>query len=292
MQQLIALNSYSLSEILAYKLINIGSFQLTTLALLSAFLVFVIGFFSHKLIHIFIHKSPKIDVGKKHAFSQIIKYLLIVITFIMAFRTIGVDMSPLIVGSGAILVGISMGLQNLFLDFISGVIILVDRTIRVDDIIDVNGVIGKVKQINFRTTSILTTDNKNIVFPNSVLTKDKVTNLTYDDNIVQFEISIDVHYESNEDLVKQLLVAAAKAHPSISTHREPFARLFAFGDICMTFKLYFFYENLFAVENVKSDIRINIIRKFRENNVDIPYRYKAFGIPQNLLHHFEDQPNK
>ncbi|KAF5308022.1 hypothetical protein FQR65_LT18279 [Abscondita terminalis] len=134
---------------------------------------------------------------------------------ILAFRTLGVDVSPLLLGGSVILVGIGLGLQNLFLDFISGVIILLDRSIKVDDVVEIENVVGKVQQINIRTSTILTRDNKNMIIPNSILTKNKIVNMSYDDDVANFGISIGVGYDSDVDLVMNLMLEAAKEHPEV-----------------------------------------------------------------------------
>ena len=94
-----------------------------------------------------IYKSSKIDVGKKFAFSQIFHYVIIIISFFLMMKSLGVNISPILVGSGALLVGVGLGLQGLFLDFVSGVIILFDRTVKVGDIVDLDGNIGEVQEI-------------------------------------------------------------------------------------------------------------------------------------------------
>jgi len=138
----------------------------------------------------------------------------------LSFKSIGVDVSTFLFGGGAILIGIGLGLQNLILDFISGIIILLDRCNKVDDVVEIEGVVGKVQQINIRTSTMLTRDNKTMIIPNSILTKNKLVNMSYDDDSSGFSISIGVGYDSDVKQVINSMEEAAKSHPEVM-HEKP-----------------------------------------------------------------------
>ena len=228
---------------------------------------------------IFYSKSSRIDKGTKYALHQILYYGIIIVTFLIIMRILGVNISPILVGSSAVLVGIGLGLQNLFLDFISGVIILLDKSINVGDVLDMNGVMGRVEQINIRTTKILTTDGKTIVFPNSYLTKEKLTNYSYHNAANAFFIDIGVDYKTDMKTVEILLVEAAKENPDISKEREPYIRLNDFADSSLNLRLYFFSDDPFHISHTKSEIRKSILEKFRANNIIIPFPTTTIDFP-------------
>lgn len=278
----------TLKEILEYHIFALGQYSLTVYQLISSAVIVLIGLGIVRIFKSLIYKSEKIDVGKKFAFAQILKYIIIVFTAILAFRTLGVDVSPLLLGGSVILVGIGLGLQNLFLDFISGVIILLDRSIKVDDVVEIENVVGKVQQINIRTSTILTRDNKSMIIPNSILTKNKIVNMSYDDDVANFGISIGVGYDSDVDLVMKLMLEAAIEHPEVFQEKPAVARLSNFGDSSLDFSLFFNSRYLFKAEAIKSDLRLSILNKFRENNIDIPFPIRTLYTP-DLLKQKENQ---
>ncbi|ASW75325.1 mechanosensitive ion channel protein MscS [Chryseobacterium piperi] len=275
--------SVTFKEILEYQIFSLGKYNLTVYEVLGALIIIILGFFISKFARRFIYKSEKLDFGKKFAFAQILHYLIVIVIFFLAMKMLGVNISPLLVGSGAILVGIGLGLQNLFLDFISGVIILFDRTIQAGDIIDVDGTIGKVQEIKMRTTTVLTRDNKNIIFPNSILTKDKLVNFSHNDEIVSFDINVGVHYDSDLDLVEKLMKEAALEHEEVLNDPPPVVRLENFGDSSLDMKMYYNSKNLFKQPSIRSGIRKAVLKKFRENNVNIPYPIRTLDMPKDTF---------
>ena len=260
-----------MKEILEYKLFTIHTYDLYVYEVVGVLVIFVLSFLIDRFAKRLLYKSTRIDAGTQYAFYQILHYFIIIATFFFSMRTMGINISPLLVGSGAILVGIGLGLQNLFLDFISGIIILMDRSVKVGDVLDVDGTIGKVTEIKMRTTTLLTTDNKTIFFPNSLLTKNKLINFSHHDSLVLFNIEVGVDYNTDLEVAKKLLIDSAKENKEISSTREPFVRLEGFGDSSLDLKLYFYCNNLFRASHIRSEIRIGILEKFRKEGINIPY---------------------
>ena len=169
------------------------------------------------------------------------------------------------------MVGIGLGLQNLFSDFVSGIILLFDSKMRVGDIIETDGMICRVKSINLRTTTVMTRDFRELIVPNSILTKNELINWTHGDNTGRFEVSVGVAYNSDVDLVSRLLLQAAHENNLILQEPEPFVRLANFGESSLDFSLFFWTTEIFKVERIKSNLRFKIFRLFNENKVNIPY---------------------
>ena len=140
----------SFQQFLEYNVFSIGKYSLSVYEILAAVLVVLLAIVINKLAKKLIFKSDKVAIGKKFAMSQILYYIIFIIAAVMVMKSLGVNISPLLLGSGAILVGIGLGLQNLFLDFISGVIILFDRSVQMGDIIEIDGTIGEVQEISMR----------------------------------------------------------------------------------------------------------------------------------------------
>ncbi|MGE0076734.1 MAG: mechanosensitive ion channel family protein [Bacteroidales bacterium] len=224
-----------------------------------------------------IYRSRKIDIAKKYAFFKLIKYFLTVIVIVSGIRILGFDISILLAGSAALLVGIGLGIQNIFSDFISGIIILIDSSIKVSDIIEVNGMVCRVQEINFRTTTVLTRDDKYIILPNSELTRSNLINWTHSKTVSRFEISVGVDYSSNIHDVMRILEETAMAHQHVLKKPKPFVRFNDYADSALIFTLYFWAEEVFRVENTKSELRIMIFDAFKAKNIQIPF-------PQRVIH--------
>ncbi|NLX40803.1 MAG: mechanosensitive ion channel [Bacteroidales bacterium] len=220
-------------------------------------------------------------MGKKFSLSNLIKYAIYIISFAIVLYILGIDLKFVLAGSAALLVGIGLGLQNLFSDFVSGIIILMDSSIKVGDILDVDGLICKVEKINIRTTLVLTRDDKFILLPNTLLTKNKIVNWTHTDNKSRFDVKVGVAYSSDVDLTMKVIKEACKEHKGILNEPEPFVRLTDFGSYSLEFVVYFWVDNVYRAENVKSEVRINILNKLKQNNITIPF-------PQHVLHMEKD----
>lgn len=270
----------SFQQFLEYNIFSFGKYSLSVYEIIAAIIVIFLAIILNRVVKKLVYNSKKVDIGRKFALSQILQYLIFIIASILVLRSVGVNISPLLLGSGAILVGIGLGLQNLFLDFISGIIILFDRSVMVGDIIDIGDTIGEVKEIRMRTTTIETRERKSVIYPNSLLTKDKLINFSHDTPAVIFIIEVGVHYETDMDLAEKLLIEAAKEHEAVMQDKPIFVRLESFGDSSLDLKLYYHSIELFSAPQVRSDIRRTILKKFRENNINIPYPIRTLEFPQ------------
>ena len=230
-----------------------------------------------------IYKSTKIDLGRKFAIYSLVKYVVYVFGFVLGLQIIGINLSVLMAGSAALLVGVGLGLQNLFSDFVSGIIILVDSSVKVNDIIEVNGLICKVRKIQLRTTTVLTRENKFIILPNTDLTKSHLINWTHSNLHSRFFVTVGVDYASDIKLVMRLLTEASKVNKDILTDPPAFVRFEDYGESSLNFALYFWTDEIFIVENIKSEIRIRIFELFQQHNITIPF-------PQRVLHVKQDKP--
>ncbi|MDO5615905.1 MAG: mechanosensitive ion channel [Cruoricaptor ignavus] len=262
-------------QILEYEAFSLGRYSLTVYEIIGSILIITLGLLASKIVKRLIYKTNRLDIGKKFAFSQILHYTIVVFIFFLVMKSIGVNISPLLLGSGAILVGVGLGLQNLFLDFVSGIVILLDRTIQVGDVVDIDGTIGEVMQIKMRTTEVKTRENKSIIFPNSVLTKNKLINFSLNDDIVRFDIQIHIHFDADMELVEKIMKEAALEHPKVLKSREPMVWLERFGESYLEVSLYYFSRNLFRAPLIRSDVRKIVLRKFRENNIPIAYPHQT-----------------
>ena len=191
-------------------------------------------------------------------------------------------MSILLGGAAALLVGIGLGLQQTFNDFVSGLVLLFERSVSVGDVLEVDGEVGTVREIGLRSTRMETRGNIDLLVPNHKLVNEKVTNWNHHTDKVRFHIKVGVAYGSDTAVVKDLLMKAVTENPYIIDYPVPFVRFEDFGESSLDFTLYFFSKNLLVIEDIKSDIRLEIDRLFREAGVVIPY-------PQRVVHTLKDK---
>ncbi len=275
----------TLVEVLQFQLLdlqnfNIKVYQLVMLALfLVGYKIFLI--FYKKFLRSYLDKGNS-DVGRSQAVYQLTKYFLTVIVIVSYLETIGVNLSIFLAGSAALFVGIGFGVKEVFFDFISGVILLFEGTVRVGDIIEIDGLVGKVRKVDFRTSKLETRDNQVIIVPNSKLVEDNVINWSHNRTQTRFVIKVGVAYGSDLRLVQGLLVEAAKNQNSVSKLHEPMARIIDFGESSIDFELLFWCTDMFGIEFVKSDIRFEIDRLFKENKVTIPFPQRDLYVKQLL----------
>jgi len=274
-----------INKFLKYDLINIGDYKLQAKTILLVIFIYVVTRFILWLTKKALfrrHKNDKLDIGNTYAIFQIIKYVIWVIAIASMLQAVGVQVTVLLAGSAALLVGIGLGLQQTFNDIISGIILLSERSIMIDDILEIDGEIVKIEKIGLRTSKGLSRDDISIIIPNSLITTNKVINWSHQSQKTRFRINVGVAYGSDVDLVIKVLEASALEHPDISEKHLIQARLLNFGNSSLDFQLLFFSKNIFRIEKVKSDIRRIINRKFAENNITIPF-------PQMDLHFKSNQ---
>ncbi|MFP4367007.1 MAG: mechanosensitive ion channel family protein, partial [Bacteroidales bacterium] len=212
------------------------------------------------------------DSGTSHSIYLIVKYILWIIVVIILIDSFGFSVSILIASAAALLFGVGLGLQELFNDVASGIIILVERSVMVNDVIELeNKMIGRVVGIGLRTSKIQTRDNVVTIVPNSKLVNDQVINWSHMEKKTRFHVDVGVRYGSDVQLVTKVLLECAYEHPLIMNIPKPFVRFEDFGDSSLDFQLYFWTNESFLVENTKSDLRYKIDKIFRENDIEIPF---------------------
>lgn len=219
----------------------------------------------------------RLDVGARHSISAALGYVGFFIALMLAVATMGLDLSNFAIIAGALSVGIGFGLQNVVNNFVSGLLLLIERPIKVGDWIVVGGYEGTVKRISVRSTELETFDRAEVIVPNSELVSAPVVNWTHKTRIVRVTIPVGVAYGSDTRLVEKLLLECAKEHPDVLSYPAPFVVFMAFGDSSLDFQLRVYARDTNYFITVTSDLHFAIDLAFRENNVEIPF-------PQRDLH--------
>lgn len=264
----------NLRAFLEYQLFRIGDYTFNVSMLLGVVLLWLTVWMVLRIARRVIYqglKSMMGDRGRRHSLFLIIQYIAWTLGAMGIFRVVGLDISVLLAGSAAFLVGIGLGLQQIFRDIASGVFLLFEGTIEVGDVIQVDGTVGKVEQINLRTSTILTRDGLTMIVPNHKFIVERVINWSHQDRTPsRFSVPVTVNFSADEKLVRQLLLDCAEEHADIVTDdagRLPQARLIDFNKTDMVLELQFWTHRKFEVENVRSDLRFALREKFRQHGI-------------------------
>jgi small-conductance mechanosensitive channel len=228
-----------------------------------------------------IYKRRGIDKGGQFAVNQLIKYIIYIIAILTALHSLGINMTLIWGGAAALLVGLGLGLQQTFNDFFSGIVLLFERTVSVGDMLSIDGEVGTVQKIGLRASIIETRGAESIIVPNSKLVNDSIVNWTHFTNKVRFSVAVGVAYGTDTQVVKKLLLKVANNHPLILEYPAPFVRFEDFGDSSLNFSMYFFTRNYTIVEDIRSDIRFEIDREFREHAISIPFPQRDLWIKRS-----------
>ncbi len=266
-----------MNDILNYVLLQLGEFTLKVSSILLLILFWSLMTLSLRIVRRMINGATKINESKRYAVYSLIRYFVYVISIVIILQILGFNLSVLLAGSAALLVGLGLGLQNLFSDFISGLILLVDSSVKVNDVLDINGLVCKVQEINLRTTTVLTREDKYIILPNTILTKNQLINWTHSQISSRFEVHVSVDYSSDVNLVMKVLIEAVSNIEGVLKDPKPSIRFADFGESSLKFTVLFWSEEVFRVENIKSAIRVRIFELLKSNNIKIPF-------PQRVVH--------
>ncbi|MEZ4773920.1 MAG: mechanosensitive ion channel [Bacteroidia bacterium] len=266
-----------MKEFLNYTLLEIGNYHISVFSIIQIIIFFLIVFTFLRIIKKAVYRVKKFDLAKKYAIYNLFKYFTLVFSSVVAMQILGFNLSVLVASSAALLVGIGLGLQNLFSDFVSGIILLADNSVKVNDVIQVNGLVCRVQEINLRTTTVLTRDDKFIILPNTQLTGNQLINWTHSHLASRFEVKVGVDYGSDVSLVMRLLKEAAEAQMGVLREPAPFVRFADFGESSLNFTVLFWVEEVFRVETIQSGVRVKIFELFKQNGVQIPF-------PQRVIH--------
>ncbi len=219
-----------------------------------------------------------LDRGGRHAVTAIFRYLLTLVGCIFAFRTIGIGWGSVQWLAAAMTVGLGFGLQEIFANFVSGLIILFERPIRVGDLVTVADVTGTVSNMRIRATVIVDPDRRELIVPNKKFITDNVINWTLTDPISRVVIPVGVAYGSDTVLAHSILMKTAREHPMVLDQPEPSALFKGFGDSSLDFDLRFFIPKRDVYAAVVHEINTAIDRAFREANIEIAFPQRDINI--------------
>ncbi len=271
-----------IARILKSPLFTIGDAEVTIISIVLVIIFIALLLIASRFVrkHLLgrLLQRTRLDIGVQHAITTITTYVIILIGLVILLQTAGIDLTTLNVLVGALGIGVGFGLQNIVNNFISGLIILLERPIKIGDRIEVGHIEGDVVKIGGRSTTVLTNDNISVIVPNSKFIIENVVNWSHNERTVRFRIPVSVAYGTDTRLVEKTLLEVAKENPDVLDNPEPAVRFLEFGDSGLMFELRAWTMTLIHKKGkLISSLNFSIDEKFRERNIEIPF-------PQRDIH--------
>lgn len=277
-------------DVLNFQLLNTGSENDPIIITVGLILALIFSLFAASAVL----KGFRILVTRKMAAEDrlkfisifgFVRYFIYMIIFLLILSAAGINIVVLLTASAALFVGLGLALREIFQDLIGGISIIVDKSLHVGDVVEVGGRVGRVIEINLRTTRALTRDDKIVIIPNHKFISDVVFNYTQNHKNTREVVNLGVAYGSDVSLVKKILLECAAAQKGILKTPEPFVLLEDFGDSALKVGIYFFINDSFVDPKIKSELRFQIEEEFRLHQVRIPFPQRDVhysGRPNNL----------
>jgi potassium efflux system protein len=254
--------------------IEIGQFRISLVRILGGILLFIALLLATRMIQRVLREranASRMDTGIANSIETVVGYAGMGIAGLVAVSYAGLDITNLAIVAGALSVGIGFGLQSIVNNFVSGLILLIERPIKVGDRIVVGDVQGQVRSINVRATEIETGDRASLIVPNSELITGRVLNWTHRNSIGQVNVKVRVGYGSNPEQVIAILKACAEAHPQVLRTPAPSVVLEGFGDSALMFSMGVTLPDIGQGGSVQSELRIAIFKALRDAGIEIPH---------------------
>lgn len=261
---------------------TIGKSSISAWGILSGILAFAFTMWLclavARIVETQIQRVPRLSPSLKVLIAKIIRIVFIVIATAISLSSMGIDLSSLTVLGGAIGLGLGFGLQKVVSNFISGILLLVDNSIKPGDVIEIDGTYGWINNLRARYASVITRDGTEHLIPNEDLITQRVINWSFTNNLVRIRVPIGVSYNSDPHQCVKLVVDAASSVHRVLPEPTPNCHVIGFGDSSIDLELRFWISDPSnGVANIKSQVLLNIWDSFKENNIEIPY-------PQRDLH--------
>ena len=261
---------------------NIGSTTISAWSILSGIFAFAFSLWIvmaiSGVIETQIQRIPRISSSLKVLTTKMMRITFITIAIIVAMSSVGIDLSAITVLSGAVGLGVGFGLQKVVSNFISGILLLIDNSIKPGDVIEIDGTYGWINNLRARYASVITRDGTEHLIPNEDLITQHVINWTFTDNMVRIKVPFGVSYDADPHECIKLAIESTQRIERVMDHPAPICNLMGFGDNSVDLELRFWISDpTNGVSNVKSKVLLNLWDTLKEHNIEIPF-------PQRDLH--------
>ena len=261
---------------------TVGTISISVWGILSGLFAFVITLWLvlaiAGIVETQVQRIPRLSPSLKVLVAKILRIVFIMVAAAVAIGSMGVDLSVLTFLSGAIGLGVGFGLQKVVSNFISGILLLVDNSIKPGDVIEIDGTYGWINNLRARYASIITRDGTEHLIPNEDLITQRVTNWTFSNNLVRMKVPVGVSYGADPHQCIQLIIEAAESVERVLNEPKPICLLMGFGDSSVDLEVRFWISDpVNGVSNVKSEVLLNVWDTLKAHNIEIPF-------PQRDLH--------
>jgi potassium efflux system protein len=254
---------------------EVGGVKISVTTVVAALVIFFFGYLAAKFFQAWLDRDvlerAGVEAGVRDSVRTGVGYIGFGLAALLAISYAGLDFSSLAIVAGALSVGVGFGLQSVVNNFVSGLILLAERPIKLGDWIIVGGHEGIVRRISVRSTEIETFDRANVIVPNSMLISDMVKNWTLHNSTGRVPVPVHVHVASDPEQVRDILLEVARQHPQVLSNPAPIVLFEDFGPSSLNFILFVYLVNVNRSFAVRTDLRIAILKAFRNNGVEIPY---------------------
>lgn len=266
-----------------FRLVNVEDRPISVGTIVVSLVVLGVGYAVAQRVSLWIGRALqdrlKLEQGPAFALERISFYALFIGVVLFTLRTVNFPLTVFTLLGGAAAIGLGFGSQNVMNNFISGLILLVERPVSAGDLIEVDGTFGVVERIGARSTQVRASDNTHLIIPNSAFLENNVRNWSFSDDVVRAEVAVGVAYGSPTRDVERLLRKAIEGHPEILPDWEPVILFTEFGDNALNFLAYFWIQSRRVINRrrIESDLRYRIDELFREAGI-------AIAFPQRDVH--------
>jgi small-conductance mechanosensitive channel len=275
------------NDFIKYEMIHVGALRLSLYNVILVVAIFIFARIFIGLYKLYIGRKAQAKRYRDHdiefVYVQIARYIIYLLAFLLSINVLGLDISLILTGSVGLLVGIGLGLQDVFKDTIAGIVLLLEGNIKVGDIVEINTdksnlgkhptymFVARIIKISVRTSQIQTREGNIQIIPNSHLTQNKVENWSHSSRLSMFTIHVQIEYGSDTELASKLLIAVAKEHAMVDKKESTFVRLSNFSESGIDLELVFWAKNSWDILNFKSDLRFEIDQRFRLHDIRFAY---------------------
>ena len=287
----------AMRDLLSFPIIDTASMQVTLGAVIYLIVSVVLLFWVAIRLQRWMEKTllgrTPMDAGARHAVATLTRYVFLAVGVLVIVQTAGVDLTTFNVLAGAIGIGLGLGLQNVVSNLFAGLLIMLERPIKIGDRIEVDGIEGDVTEIGARSTTVITNDNIAIIVPNSKFVTEKVINWKYNDSNVRFRVPVGVAYGSDARKVEALLIEIARAEPAVLEDPAPVARLMEFGDDGLKFELLAWSRTLVHRRGaLLSAVNFAIYERFNAEGIEFPFPQRDLHLRSGVLEFRRARPDR
>ena len=279
-----------------YKAISgftVGGIKISLLSIMWGLIVFALCLWIIKMVRYRIEfkmlEKTSLDSGTKHSLASGFAYICYVLAGLLAIAVMGGNLTNIALIAGALSVGIGLGLQDIVNNFVSGIIMLFERPIKVGDWVVIGAEEGEVKQINIRSTEVQTFNRASVIIPNSQVLSNSVVNRTHENNWARYGVKVGVAYGSDVKQVRDLLLECVLSHPKVAKKPAPYVLFQDFGDNSLDFEVRFYVSDINIGWTAPSDVRFIINKRFKEEGIEIPFKQMVIHQGSQIADRTENQ---